>query len=203
MRRTCRLPAPRPPGAAVLRTAEVEQAEARLAVQERRSQARQLADLGSRLARAERDLIDGRSQLDTAKVRLAQFDAVLAQRAEIEVGWASLSAARAEDAAWNARLFHHTQLSERVNRARLAVDQARMALEAEERRLSDRQAELARRVAAGQEQAAILAEVQTILARLAEQQARRDAIATSCARSVSGRPRCAPRTIASRPTGRR
>ena len=77
-------------GAAALRTAEVEQAEARLAVQERRAQARQLADLRTRLTRAERDLVDGRGQLDTAKVRLAQFDAVLAQRAEIEAGWAAL-----------------------------------------------------------------------------------------------------------------
>jgi exonuclease SbcC len=164
-------------GAAALRTAEVEQAEARLAVQERRSQARQLADLRARLARAERDLIDGRGQLDAAKVRLTQFDAVLTQRAEIEVGWAALSAARVEDAAWNARLLRHTQLSERVNRARLAVDQARLALESEERRLSDRQAELGRRVAAGQEQAKALAAAQAILAHMAEQQARRDAIA--------------------------
>ena len=164
-------------GAAVLRTAEVEQAEARLAVQERRAQARQLADLRGRLARAERDLVDGRGQLDTAKVRLAQFDAVLAQRAEIEAGWAALSAARAEDAEWNARLLRHTQASERVNRARLAVDQARLALEAEDRRLSDRQAELGRRVAAGQEQAKALAAAQAILAHMAEQQARRDAIA--------------------------
>ena len=78
---------------------------------------------------------------------------------------------------WNARLLRHTQLSERVNRARLAVDQARLALEAEERRLSDRQAELGRRVAAGQEQAKALAAAQTILAHMAEQQARRDAIA--------------------------
>ena len=39
-------------GAAALRGAEVEQAEARLAVQERRAQARHLADLRGRLARA-------------------------------------------------------------------------------------------------------------------------------------------------------
>ena len=164
-------------GAAALRTAEVEQAEARLAVQERRAQARQLADLRGRLARAERDLGDGRGQLDTAKVRLAQFDAVLAQRAEIEAGWAALARRRAEDAEWNARLLRHTQASERVNRARLAVDQARLALEAEDRRLSDRQAELGRRIAAGQEQAKALAAAQAILAHMAEQQARRDAIA--------------------------
>ena len=110
-------------------------------------------------------------------MRLAQFDAVLAQRAEIEAGWAALSAARAEDAEWNARLLRHTQASERVNRARLAVDQARLALEAEDRRLSDRQAELGRRVTAGQEQAKALTAAQTILAHMAEQQARRDAIA--------------------------
>ena len=67
-------------------------------------------------------------------------------------------------------------MSERVNRARLAVDQARLALEAEDRRLSDRQAELDRRVTAGQEQANALAAVQAILAHMAEQQARRDAI---------------------------
>jgi DNA repair protein SbcC/Rad50 len=164
-------------GAAALHTAEVEQAEARLAVQERRAQARQLADLRGRLTRAERDLIDGRGQLDTAKVRLAQFDAVLAQRAEIEAGWAALCAARAEDAEWNGRLLRHTQTSERVNRARLAVDQARLALEAEERRLSDRQAELGRRVAAGQGQTKALAAAQGILAQMAEQQVRRDAIA--------------------------
>jgi exonuclease SbcC len=164
-------------GAAALRIAEVDQAEARLAVQERRAQARQLADLRNRLARAERDLTDGRNQLDAARARLAQFDAVLAQRTEIEAGWAALSAARAEDAAWNDRLLRHTQASERVNRARLAVDQARLALEAEGRRLSDRQTELGRRVAAGQEQTQALAAAQAVLALMAEQQARRDVIA--------------------------
>ena len=101
----------------------------------------------------------------------------LAQRDEIEAGWAALQAARADDAAWNARLLRHTQLSETVNRARLAVDQARLALEAESRRLADRQAELGRKIAAGQEQAMTLAEAQAILARLADQQTRRDALA--------------------------
>ncbi len=162
---------------AALRGAETEQAKARLAVQERQTLARQLTDLRNRLTRAERDLADGRGQLDAAKARLAQFEAVLAHREEIEAGWAGLQATRADDAAWNARLLRHTQLSETVNRARLAVDQARLALEAESRRLAERQAELGRKIAAGQEQAKILVEAQAILARLADQQARRDAIA--------------------------
>ena len=109
--------------------------------------------------------------------RQGQFEAVLAQREEIEAGWAALGAARAGDAAWNTRLLRHTQLAERVNRARLAVDQARLALEAEDRRLSDRQAELGRKIAAGQEQAKVLAEAGAVLSRMAEQQARREALA--------------------------
>ncbi len=163
--------------ASALREAEMEQARARLAVQERRSQAQQLADLRGRLARSERDLADLRGQLDGARARLAQFDAVLAQREEIEAGWAALQAARGDDAAWNARLLRHTQLSECLSQARSAVDQARFALEAESRRLSDREAELGRKVAEGQEQAKALAEAQAILAHMAEQQMRREAIA--------------------------
>lgn len=160
-----------------LRAAEAEQAQARLAVQERRSWAQQLADLRTRLVRAERDLADLAGQLDGARARLAQFDAVLAQRAEIEAGWAALQDARRADAAWNGRLLRHTQLSEHLGRARSAVDQARFALEAEGRRLSDRGAELGRKAAAGQEQAVALAEARAALAQMAEQQARRDAIA--------------------------
>ena len=164
-------------GVAALRAAEADQAGARLAVQERQALARQLADLRHRLSRAERDLADGRNQLDAAIARLGQFEAVLAQRSEIEAGWAELQQARAEDAAWNTRLLRHTQVSERFNRARLAVDQARLAVEAEHRRLVERQAELGRKVAAGQEQARALAEAQVILAHLAGQQGRRDVIA--------------------------
>ena len=162
---------------AALRTAEAEQAKARLGVQERQAEARQLADLRSRLARAERDLADVRAQLGAARTRQGQFEAMLAQREEIEAGWAALGAARAGDATWNTRLLRHTQLAERVNRARLAMDQARLALETEVRRLSDRQAELGRKIAGGQEQAKVLAEAQAILSRMAEQQARREALA--------------------------
>jgi exonuclease SbcC len=161
---------------AALRSAEAEQAKARSAVQERQSQVKQLVDLRGRLARGERDLADLRGQLDAAKTRLGQFEAVLAQREQIEAGWAELQQARADDAAWHARLLRHTQLAESVNRARLAVDQARLALEAEGRRLADHRVELGRKITAGEEQRKTLAEAQAILARMAEQQTRRDAI---------------------------
>ncbi len=61
------------------------------------------------------ELSAGRQQLEAAKARLAQIEAVLAQRDEIEAGWAALPAARADDSAWNARLLRHTQLQEQVN----------------------------------------------------------------------------------------
>ena len=161
-----------------LRLAEAEQAGCRSQVEGLRAQANQLADLRNRLGRAEQELSAGRQQLEAAKTRLAQIEAVLSQRDEIEAGWAALQQrARADDSAWNARLLRHTQLQEQVNRAKLAVGQARLALEAEQKRLSDRHAELGRKVAAGQEQTINLAQARTALAHFNELEARRDGLA--------------------------
>ncbi len=163
--------------AARRREAEAVLANARLALQTRQAQARHLADLRQRLSRAERDLDELRVQLQAAQARLDQFRAVIALRAEIEAGWSALQHARAADAAWNERLRRHTALIEARNRVHLAIQQQRSALEAELRRLEERQAELARKIAFGREQEALLAEVQAILAEMARQQARRDALA--------------------------
>ena len=160
-----------------LRLAEAEQAGCRSQVEGLRAQANQLADLRNRLGRAEQELSAGRQQLEAAKTRLAQIEAVLSQRDEIEAGWAALQRARADDSAWNARLLRHTQFQEQVNRAKLAVGQARLALEAEQKRLSDRHAELGRKVAAGQEQTINLAQARTALAHFNELEARRDGLA--------------------------
>ena len=131
------------------------------------------------------------NQLAAAKTRLAQIEAVLERRVEIEKGWAELQKARADDAAWNARFLRHTQVQEHMNRVRLAVSQARLAVEAEQRRLSDRAVELGRKVTAGREQAAILAQARAALSHLDELQARRDALAVelraTAERSAEGR----------------
>ena len=87
------------------------------------------------------------------------------------------SSAPADDSVWNARLLRHTQFQEQVNRAKLAVGQARLALESEQKRLSDRHAELGRKVAAGQEQAINLAQARTALAHFNELEACRDGLA--------------------------
>jgi exonuclease SbcC len=160
-----------------LRSAEAEESRHRLAVQERQGQARQLADLRARLVRAERDLADGRKQLDAARAQLAQFEAVLAQRDEIDAGWGELQQFRAENVDWNARLLRHTQIREQLNQAQLAVDQARLALEADRRRFHDRVADLGQKVGAGREQERVVSELKTLLVGLAAQEARREAIA--------------------------
>ena len=160
-----------------LRSADEERSRCQLAVQERQGQARQLADLKARLARAERDLAESRQQLTLSRARLVGFEAVLTQREEIEAGWAALQAARVEEATWNGRLLRSTQLQESLTRARWAVEQARLALEADRRRLNDRQQDLGRKIAAGQEQEQVLSQLQTLLANLAAQEARRETIA--------------------------
>ena len=122
----------RPGAPQALRTAEVEQAEARLAVQERQAQARQLADLRAAWPAPSATWPRAGGQLDAAKVRLAQFEAVLAQRAEIEAGWAALQrGARRRCARGTPGCCATPNCRSSVNRARLAVDQARLALEAE------------------------------------------------------------------------
>jgi len=159
------------------RRAEEERSTRWQAVQEREGQARQLADLQARVVRSERDLADGRNQLDAARMQLTQYEAVLAQREEIEAGWTELQQVRTDNATWNARLVRHIQVSEQLNRVRLAVDQARLTLEADRRRLSDRHEELARKAAFGLEQEQILSQLKVLMADLAAREARRQAIA--------------------------
>jgi exonuclease SbcC len=163
--------------AQALRSAEAEQSRYRSAVQERQEQVRQLAGLRERLTKAGLDLDENRRQLTAARTRLSGFEAVLAQREEIEAGWAALQSAREEQAGWNARLLRTTQLQESHNRAQLAVERVRLALEADRRSLVDRAEDLGRKVAVGREQEQVLSQLTTLLSDLAAQEARREVIA--------------------------
>jgi DNA repair protein SbcC/Rad50 len=178
--RTARIAAAQ--AAQALRGAEEEQTRCRLAVQERQGLARQLSDLQTRLVRAERDLAESQQQLTADRARLVSLETVLSQQQEIEAGWAALQSARGEDAAWDARLFRSTQLQASLSRAQLAVEQARLALEADRRRLNDRRQELGRKVATGLEQEQVLSQLKVLLADLAAQEARRQAIAADLRR---------------------
>lgn len=163
---------------AALRLAEAEQGQARAQVQGLRGLQAQLDDLRARMARGEQELADLRAQLGKAQARLKALEDVLAQRAEIEAGWQQLGSAREAEARWNSRLVSHSQLQDKLNAAQRAVDQARADLVAEQRRLQAQAAELQSRATAVEGHRLTLAQVQALLAEMAEQQARREAIAT-------------------------
>jgi len=163
--------------AQALRAAEAERTAIRQTLHSAQEQARQLEELRNRLLRAQRDLAEARQAWTAAKARMAEYEALLAQRSEIEQGWQALLAARQEDSTWNARLLRYTGLQEQLNRVRMTINQARLALEADHKRLAERRDEMKLRVMAAQAQAAILAEAQKVLAELALKTERRSALA--------------------------
>ncbi len=162
---------------ASLRLAEAEQGQFRTQVQALRGQQGQLNDLRGHMTRGERELADLRAQLGQAQARLKMLEDVLAQRAEIEAGWKQLGIAREAEAGWNNRLLAHSQLQAKLNGAQRAVDQARADLLAEQRRLQAHATELDSKAVAVEGHRRTLAQVQALLAEMAEQQARRETIA--------------------------
>jgi exonuclease SbcC len=172
--------------ATALRAAEGEQARQRQEVTVLHGRRDQLTALRGRLGRARRDLEDVRAALATAQARRDAFQAVLARREEIEQGWAALQDARDREAAFNARLLAYTQLQEHVNGAQREIDAARAEAQAEGRRLAGRREELARKVAAAAQHAALLEEARAALAQLETLQARREEIAIALTEAAGG-----------------
>jgi DNA repair protein SbcC/Rad50 len=169
-----------------LRAAEAEQATLRFQVQGLRGQAHQLADLRNRLARAERDLAETRDQHSAAQRRLTAYEKVLAERETIEGNWHALQDARTQEATYNTKLRKHVELQAQLLKLDQAIQRARDGLQMEQRQLADRRRDWQQKVASGRQQAVILAEAEAILAQMAEQQARRDAIAAE-AREIGER----------------
>ncbi len=169
-----------------LRAAEAEQATLRFQVQGLRGQAQQLADLRNRLTRAERDLAESRDQHGAALRRLAAYEKVLAERETIEANWHALQDARTQESTYNTKLRKHVELQAQIFKLDQAIQRARDGLQMEQRQSADRQRDWQQKVAFGRQQAAILAEAEAILAHMAEQQARRDAIAAE-AREIGER----------------
>ncbi len=142
-----------------------------------RSQGQQMSELQVRIDRRQRELVDHRRRLEHARTRLADLEKLLAQRDEIEAGWRALLAARHADAEWGERLQQHSQLQERQAHAQRRMAEARAELAAEQRRLQARVSELAAKAASIDQYRRTLAQVQAVLAEMAGQANRRDAIA--------------------------
>ncbi len=134
-----------------------------------------LRDLERRLRRAEKEVGEIERQIAERQQRVQLYETRLSERQQVEEGYAALTAARQAEAEWNDRLARYTRLREEQHRLERAVDAARRDLEVEISRLSERIAELERRAAAAPRYERDLTEVRQRLARLAEQQAGREA----------------------------
>ncbi len=137
----------------------------------------QIDELASRVAHGERELADVREQVEATQKRLANYEAALSEREQIEQGFAALVAARARNEELSRKLSQHAELERRRGQLELAITEARTALDWEQRRCADRVAELERQVAQAETWQTDLKEVQEQLARLArlenEQEAKR------------------------------
>jgi exonuclease SbcC len=134
-----------------------------------------LRDLERRLSQAERELKEVGSQILERRQRLTQYETALAERQQVEEGYAALVEARDAEAAWNERLAQYARIQGRQRDVERAVDAARHELDLARGRLVDQIAELehrARKVPGLERQ---LAQVRERLAQLAGQQAAREA----------------------------
>jgi exonuclease SbcC len=92
---------------------------------------RQLDDLCDRLSRTQLDVEETARAIEAIQAQLEQFGEMLARRADIENGLASLKQAREQVAEWERRLHESFKLSERKNELERALAEARAKIETE------------------------------------------------------------------------
>jgi exonuclease SbcC len=134
-----------------------------------------LRDLDRRLAQAGREVKEIEAQIASTQQRLSLYETTLAQRQQVEEGYAALLRARGSEAGWNERLAQVVQIQGQQRELERAVDAARHELDLAKGRLGERIRELERRGAEKPKHERELDEVRARLARLAERQTERDA----------------------------
>jgi exonuclease SbcC len=134
-----------------------------------------LHDLDRRLAQAGREVKEIEAQIASTQQRLSLYETTLAQRQQVEEGYAALLRARGSEAGWNERLAQVVQIQGQQRELERVVDAARHELDLAKGRLSERIRELERRGAEKPKYERELDEVRTRLTRLAERLAERDA----------------------------
>ena len=134
-----------------------------------------LRDLDRRLAQAEREVDEIEAQIASTQQRLNLYETSLAQRQQVEEGYAALLRVRQSEAGWNERLAQVVQIQGQQRQLERAVDAARHELDLAQGRLGERIRELERRGAEKPRHERELDEVRARLDRLAERQAERDA----------------------------
>ncbi|HSR31270.1 MAG TPA: SMC family ATPase [Anaerolineae bacterium] len=158
-----------------VREAEAVLRELRHEQQALEHQQARLRDLERRLTQVEREVSEVEVQIAERQQRLTLYEAALAERQQVEEGYAALNQAREAEAAWNMRVAQVVQIQEQQRALERSVDAARRDLDLDQGRMSERIRELERRAAelAGHE--LNLDEVRSRMAFLADQQSKRDA----------------------------
>jgi len=135
----------------------------------------QIKELSARLAQGERELAEIKEQISAAEKRLADYEAVLAQRDAIEEGFAALTAARQLNDALNEKLSQLVRLNERKGRLEAAIAEARHALEMEQRLCTQKAEELSAKAQQAEALEAELTRVRAELQRLTQRESEAEA----------------------------
>ncbi len=163
---------------AAVKEAEALLREIRHEQQSLESQQARLQDLKRRMARAEQEMGEIEAQISERQQRIGANERLLAERRQVEEGYAALVKARHAEDTWNEGLARYTRFRTRQHELERVVDAARHQLDLKVGRLAERAQELAGRAAQLPAHERRLAEVRGRLGHLAEQQAQRDGART-------------------------
>jgi exonuclease SbcC len=126
----------------ILQKAEGELRQLREERKELDLKAAQIDDLSARLAQGEQELAELQEQVATSEARLTDYEAVLAERQDIEKGFTALTRARQLEEALNRKLSQLVQLNERKTQLEAAIAEARHELATQQRLLAEKTAAL-------------------------------------------------------------
>ena len=133
-----------------------------------------LRETDERLARAREDLAEVERQVALHSSSIAECEGVLAQRAEVEAGYARLLSLREQNERLNGHLSQLVQLQERQARLLRAVDEARNRLQSDHKVLANAIADLERRAQGIAQWRADFAKATQRLEQLADLEARQE-----------------------------
>ncbi|MDH4138040.1 MAG: SMC family ATPase, partial [Anaerolineae bacterium] len=121
-----------------LQKAEEELRQLREKRQELDLKTAQIDDLSARLAQGEQELAELQEQVAASEARLADYEATLAERQDIEKGFAALTRARQLNETLNLKLSQLVQLNERKTQLETAIAEARHELTTQQRLLAEK-----------------------------------------------------------------
>jgi exonuclease SbcC len=137
--------------------------------------AAQIGDLSARLAQGEQELAELKEQMAASEARLADYEAILAERQAIEKGFAALTKARQLNEALSLKLSQLVKLNERKGQLETAIAEARHELSTQQRLLAEKIAELETKAEKAAELEADLAAVRPQLEGLTRLESDREA----------------------------